>query len=167
MSIGGERFNAAIERCRRLQLEPETVFGPAILLCRESLHVDLPTGAASLMSGARTRRAAGLSRQLWNEPRGPRGLQGAARRLDEMRMSLAMRPGWRNLKHELARLFMAPHDLGSVNLPDRLLFLYVPLRPVLWIARRFRLAGNRSRARSGPGRLSGARHEQRNAGDKS
>ena len=166
-SIGGQRFIAAIERCRRLQLKPETVFGPAILLSRESFHVDLPPGAAPLLSGARTRRAADLAKRLWNEPRGPRGLQGAARRVDEMRMSLAMRPGWRNLKHELARLFMAPHDLGSVNLPDRLLFLYVPLRPVLWIARRFRLAGNRSRPRSGPGRLSGARQEQHNTGDKS
>ena len=166
-SIGGERFDAGLERCRRLELKPETVFGAAVLLSRESFHVDLPPRASSLMSGARTRRAAGVARRLWSEPRGASGLLGAARRIDDMRTRLAMRPGWRNLKHELARLCISPHDLGSVNLPDRLLFLYVPLRPVLWIVRRYRLAGNRSRPGGWPGRLSGARPERHDRGDKS
>lgn len=63
-----------------------------------------------------------------------------------MRTALTIKPTWRNVAHELARLFAAPYDLGRVNLPDRLFFLYFPLRPVLW------LASWLERRRSGAGR---------------
>lgn len=142
-SIDGARFAAAVDRCRRRKLELEPVFGPALLLCRESFHVELPAAAASLPTGARARRATRLTRRLWKEPRGARGLKGGARRIDELRTGLAMRPDWRNAAHELARLCIAPYDFDRVNLPDRLFFLYVPLRPVLWCAGWFRPVSSR------------------------
>lgn len=135
-SIDEARFDAAVQRCRRQKLELEPVFGAALLLCRESFHVELPAAAASLPTGAR--RATRLTRRLWKEPRGGGGLKGVARRMDELRTGLAMRRGWRNAAHELARLCTAPYDFGRLNLPDRLFFLYVPLRPVLWLAGWFR-----------------------------
>lgn len=141
-SIDGARFDAAMQRCRRQKLELEPVFGPALLLCRQSFHVDLPA-AASLPIGTQARRATRLTRRLWKKPLGARGLKGVARRIDELRTGLAMRPGWRNAAHELARLCIAPYDFGRVNLPDRLFFLYVPLRPVLWLAGWFRPVSSR------------------------
>ena len=133
-SIGGERFESAIEKCRRRKLGLEPVFGAALRLCRESFHVRLPPAAACVPSGAGAGRAALVSRRIWARPRAGAGLRGAARRVDELRLGLAMNPSWRSAAHELARLCAAPYDLGRVNLPDRLFFLYLPLRPALWLA---------------------------------
>ena len=137
-AIDTDRFEAALERCRRQKLALEPTFGAALQLCRESLHVELPTAAASLTLGTRAERAVCTTRRIWNRPRGGRGLQGIARRVDELRTSLAIRPCWQSVAHEVARLCVAPYDLGRVNLPDRLFFLYVPLRPALWLASRLR-----------------------------
>ena len=145
-SIDEDRFGAAIAECRRQRLALEPVFGVALRLCRESFHVELPAASASVARGAWTGRAVRSTRRLWNRPKGGKGLRGVARRLDETRVGLAMKPSWRVAAHELAKLCVAPYDLGRVNLPDRLFFLYVPLRPVLWLASRF----NRGRK---PGRL--------------
>ena len=145
-AIDSDRFEAALERCRRQKLALEPTFGAALQLCRESLHVELPTAAASLPIGARAERGARTTRRIWTRPRGGRGLQGVARRVDELRTSLAIKPCWQSVAHEVARLCVAPYDLGRVNLPDRLFFLYVPLRPALWLASRLQ------RGRRGSGR---------------
>ena len=134
-SIDGDRFEAAVERCRQENLELEPALGVALLLCRESFHVGLPAAAASPPVGGWARSASCLTRRIWDQPRGGRGLRGVARRIDELRLALAMRPSWRVAAHELSRLCIAPYDLGRVNLPDWLFFLYVPLRPVLWLAK--------------------------------
>ncbi len=143
-SVEEDGFVEAVERVRRLGLAPGPVFGTALLLCRDALHLELPAAAAPLASGAWTGRQARKTRNLWNRPGGGRGLQGAARRIDEMRTALIVNPGWRGAAHELARLFASPYDLGRINLPDLLFFLYPLLRPALWLASRL----DRIRARA-------------------
>ena len=133
-SVTNDVFSAAVERGRRLGLAPEPTFGTALRLCREALHVELPAAATSLAAVARTERQGRQTRRLWNRPGGSRGLKGTARRVDELKTALAINPSWRSAAHELARLFASPYDLGRVNLPDRLFWLYLPLRPMLWLA---------------------------------
>lgn len=133
-SVPEDGFVEAVERGRRHKLAPRPAFATALRLCRDVLHVRLPAAAAPLACGAWAERQVRKSCDLWSRPRGGRGLQGAARRLDEMRTGLTISPSWRNAAHEVARLFAAPYDLGRVNLPDRLFFLYLPLRPMLWLA---------------------------------
>ena len=135
-SIDEQRVNMAIEQCRRQKLRPEQALGAVLTLCRELFHVELPVAAASLPLGARARRAASLTRRTLNKPRGSTGPKGVAKYFDEIWAALAIKSSWRGVTHELARLCMAPYNFGLVNLPDRLFFLYVPLRPVLWLASR-------------------------------
>ena len=135
-SIDDDRFRAAIERCRREKLQLETVLGATILLCQESFHVDLPKASASVPVGARAGRAATLTRRLWNAPRREKDFQGVPRSIDVLRLALAMKPSRRLATHELSRWWLAPCDFDRVDLPDSLFFLYAPLRPVLWLAKR-------------------------------
>ena len=146
-TIDDHRLDAAIAHCRRQDLRLAPIFGPALLLARELLHVELPTAAQSVPLGGRVRRGARATRAIWSTPRGGRGYRGAARRLDQMRTLLAIKPSWRTLAHELARFTQAPYDYGRVDLPDRLFFLYLPLRPLLWLASWFGRARSRRRRR--------------------
>lgn len=129
-------FGAAVEHCRRHGMKPEPVFGTALRLSREVLRAELPAAARFAPPGVPGGRAANRTRRIWRRPRGGQGLRGAARRIDELWTSQVTNPSWRSAAHELARLCAAPYDLGRVNLPDRLFFLYLPLRPVLWLAGR-------------------------------
>lgn len=135
-SVGEDGFEAAVEHGRRLGLAPAPVFGTAMRLCREDLHVELPAAAAALAAGGRSERQARRTRSLWTRPGGSKGLQGAVRRIDELKIALAINPSWRGAAHEAARLLASPYDLGRVDLPDRLFWLYMPLRPILWLAGR-------------------------------
>ena len=152
-SLDEDLFTRAIERGRRHGLALESQFGTALLLCREVLHTGLPACAARLASGARAARAARKTRAIWGSRRDGVGIRGAARRLDEMRTALAVNPSPRGAAHELKRLFAAPYDLGRVNLPDRLFFLYFPLRPLLWLSGWL----DRKRKRAASGGLSNER----------
>lgn len=133
-SLREDDFDAAVAHGEKLGLAPKPLFGPVMRLCREDLHVELPAAAASLASGARAERRARTTRRLWVEPGGSRGLLGAIRRVDELKTVLTISPSRRGAAHELARLSASPYDLGRVNLPDRVFMLYLPLRPMLWLA---------------------------------
>ena len=154
-SMDEDRLVAAVERCRREGLRLEPAFGAALLLCSEMFHVDPP--AAFPPPGAWAGRAMRSTRRLWNRPHGGKGLEGLDRRMDELWLGQAMNPSWRSAAHELARLCVAPYDLGRVDLPDRLFFLYLPLRPILWLASRLernrKRSGQATTRRGGTGRL--------------
>ena len=138
-SMKEEDFIQAVGHAQRLGLVAEPLFAPALGLCSEVLHADLSEFAASLSaSGSRTERQKRQAWDLWWRPGGGKGLQGIARRLDEMCTGLVIRPSWHGTVHELARLFASPYDLGRVNLPDQLFFLYLPLRPLLWLMSRMK-----------------------------
>ncbi len=132
--IGEDGLMAAVENGASQGLALEPVFGTALRLCEDFLHIESPGFAAPLASGPWTQHQAGKTRMLWERRGGGRGLQGIVRRLDEMRTALAFSPSWRTAAHELARHSASPYDLGRVNLPDRLFFLYLPLRPFLWLS---------------------------------
>ena len=151
----------ALSHCRRRGLAVEPVFETALRLCRDSLQVELPAAAASLASGAWAGRRARKTWHLWNRPGGGRGLQGAARRIDQWRTALLINPCWRSNAWELARMLAPPYDLGRINLPDRLFFLYWPLRPVLlfvsWLERcATRHAGGRNKVAEPDSRQTGS-----------
>ena len=148
-SVDDDLLRAAVERCRREKLKLEAVLGPALLLCRDSFHVELPKSCDPVPLGPRTGRAARLTRRLWKEPRGEKGVRGIARTIDVLRLAVTMNPSWRLVRHEVSRWWLAPCDFDRVNLPDSLFFLYGPLRPVLWFAKRLWPA-NRTVPRSGP-----------------
>lgn len=132
-SMKEEGVIRAMEHARRLGLSTGPLFAPALGLCSDVLQIDLPEFDASLISGFRAERQKRQARQLWCLPGGGKGLQGAARRLDEMSTALVIRPYWRGAVHELARLFASPYDLGRIKLPDRLFYFYLPLRPLFWL----------------------------------
>lgn len=135
-SMKTDEFTAVMAHGRRQGLALGPAFGPALRLCGEAFRMNLPKPAAELASGAAAERAARVTRDLWNRPGGGKGLQGVARRSDEIRNCLAFNPSRRCAAHELARLFASPYDLDRVGLPDRMFFLYPPLRPLLWLSGR-------------------------------
>ena len=147
-SMRAGRCAAAAERCRQSGARPERAFGTAMLLCRELLRAEIPIAPGRAADGRPVARAADRTRRLWNTPGGCRGLRGIPRVFDESRIALGLRPCWRVLAHELARPWVTPYDLDRVDLPDRLLFLYAPLRPFLYAAGRLRRRRATRRSRS-------------------
>ena len=106
------RVATAVERCRAQGLALEAALGAAAALSRDCLHVACPALAEAVPDGAPARRAVRTTRRLWSRPGGGKGLKGAARRLDEARLAVAMKPQWRTLAHEAARTCSAPYDPG-------------------------------------------------------
>jgi Uncharacterised nucleotidyltransferase len=49
--------------------------------------------------------------------------------------AFSLRPGLRFRWRELQNQMFSPEDLGRVRLPESLLFLYLPLRPLSWVMR--------------------------------
>lgn len=117
-SMEAHRVAAAVEKCRRLGLRLEPVFGAALRLCRDAMHIELPASAASLACGARAGRSAARTRRLWGRPGGAKGLSRAAQRLYRWRMGRAMNPSWRSASRELARLCATFLHLGRANPPN-------------------------------------------------
>lgn len=143
-ALGKDGFAEVVDLSRRRGLAAEPVFGAALRLCRDSLHVKLPPAAASLASGAGAGRRAHKTRRLWNLPRGGNGLQGISGGIDRTATALLIRPSWRCAARGLTRMIVPPHDLGRLNLPDWLFFLYWPLGPLLLLASWFELRGKRA-----------------------
>ncbi len=150
-SMGEGGLKSAAEHGAGQGLVPGPVFGTALRLCREVLHMELPEFAAALASGPWTERQGRRTRILWVKRGGGRGLQGVARRLDGMRTALAVHPSRRVAAHELARFAAFPYQLGRLNLPDRLFFLHPPLLPVLWLSGRIGRVKADSGGRAGIG----------------
>ena len=139
--MGEEQLARVVVRCRDEALG--CALAPALALCAEALHVSPPSAAASLPFGARrTALVAHLARRAWSgEPPGAwrriawdAGMQSA---------KVIMKNDPRHALHELARLVIAPHHFGRVDVPDALFFLYPVLRPLIWLV----TVGQRLRAR--------------------
>ena len=121
-------------RCRRNGLQ--SILASTLRLCREAFHVRLPRGAAALPAGGR--RAAWVvrfSRRTWSDEDNTRssgGFDWAGQKV----IGLITRPDPKAVLHEVAGAFVGPHDWEKLDLPDRLFYLYFPLRPLLWLTRR-------------------------------
>ncbi len=125
------------DHARSYGLSPETVFGTALRLCDGGFNMDLQELEASWASGPWVERQKRKTWRLWLRPGGGKGLQGTSRRLDEMWTCLKANPSLRGSVHELLRLCASPYNLGKINLPDSLFFLYLPLRPIFLLMSRF------------------------------
>ena len=135
--VDGEAVEQAVARGRSQRLDG--VIAAALVLGREALGVEPPPATGALRArDPRTRFIAALSRRTWTPRSGVRSVvREAAMRLGRLFIGSGMRYALR----EASRNLMQPHDFGTVDLPDRLFWLYVPLRPVLWMLRALRRRG--------------------------
>ena len=152
-SMNGAELARAVARCRAEGLE--CALAPALRLCASALHVAVPHAAALAGSGGlRTAMVVRVARSAWNgEPSGawPR----IARDAQMQALRLAVKTDPRFTLHELARLALAPHDFGRVDLPDALFFLYPVLRPFVYLGKRLRPRWQRRTGHSRGGGRSG------------
>ena len=121
-------------RCRQDGLE--SILASTLRLCREALHVRVPPGPPPLPAGGR--RAAcivGFSRRTWGDVE-PTGSRGGFDWLGQKVVGLLAKPDPRTVGYEIASVAIGPRDWGRLDLPDRLFYLYFPLRPFLWLSRR-------------------------------
>lgn len=143
LAVDDRAAEQAVARSRASRLDG--VVAPGLLLCREALRVEPPAAFALRADDPRTRFILDVSRRNWI-PRS--GLRGLVREVT-MRVGRVFLHGGRGYRlHEARALLLQPHDFGRVDLPDHLLWLYVPLRPVLWMWRTLR----RQRSTGGVGR---------------
>ena len=127
-------FERVSARCRRHGLQ--SILASTLLLCREAFHVRLPRGAAALPAGGR--RAAWVvrfSRRTWGDEDATR-FSGGFDWAGQKAIGLITRPDPKAVLHEAASVFVGPRDWEKIDLPDRLFYLYFPLRPLLWLTRR-------------------------------
>ena len=133
-SMEPERLERVSARCRQAGLS--SILASTLLLCGAALHVRLPRGAAPLPAGGR--RAAWIARfseRTWRDEDAARfsgGFDWAGQKV----IGLIAKPDSRTVLHEIASVFVGPRDWGRLDLPDRLFYLYFPLRPLLWATRR-------------------------------
>ena len=106
---------------------------PALLLCREALHVEPPAAAVAVHDEApRTRFVVAVSRRAWTPCDGLRAiLREAVMRIGKVFIG----SGIRYIRHEMRGFLIQPYDFDRIDLPDRLFWFYFPLRPVLWMVR--------------------------------
>ena len=127
-TMDDESLAQAVARGRQRRLE--SILASMLRLCREDLHIELTASLAALRGdGARVRFAAGLSRRLWT-PR--EGLRHVMRKVAMRIGRVFLRTGVRYRLGEARGMLIRHHDFCTLDLPDPLFYLYIPLRPLLW-----------------------------------
>ena len=137
---------ARLERIARTaaQQRLEVVLSSTLRLCKTAFHVEAPTPSVGLRNGKprRAERAAGGKRaafiataaaRTWGAREKP--APGSQLPL-KLALKLSLKPDLRYVLHEMSATMIAPRDWARIDLPDRLLFLYFPLRPLLWLTRK-------------------------------
>ena len=135
-SMSAAELARAVARCRAEGLG--CALAPALGLCALALHVAVPPAAAPPGSGGlRTAMVMRVAHRAWNGD--PTGAWARIARDAQMQaLRLVAKSHARFTLHELARLVLAPHDFGRVDLPDALFFLYPVVRPFVWLGKRLR-----------------------------
>lgn len=113
----------------------DAVFASTARLCREALRVEVPGGAPPAADGGGAAFAAHVARRVWARRRPPGRLAVLADWSRKRLVGLLHKPTARHVLHELASVGIGFRDWDRLDLPDRLFFLYVPLRPLLWLTR--------------------------------
>ena len=133
-SMSPERFERVSARCRQAGLA--SILASTLLLCEAALHVRLPHGAMPFPTGGR--RAAWIARfseRTWRDDDGARlsgGFDWARAEGDQADRQAPFEDHPARDRERVRR----PARLGRLDLPDRLFYLYFPLRPLLWATRR-------------------------------
>ena len=132
-----EAVEQAVARGRSGRIE--NFLAATLRLCREDLQVEAPKSAAvRCRRGPRVRLIVAVSRRAWT-PR--EGLRQFVREAAMRASRVFIGSGWRYSLHEARGMLIGRHDFARVDLPDRLFWFYVLLRPVLLVLRRFRRQG--------------------------
>ena len=133
-SIGPERLKRVSARCRQAGLS--SILASTLLLCGAALHVRLPRGAAPLPAGGwRAAWIARFSERAWCDEDATR-FSGGLDWIGQRVFWLIAKPDSRTILHEIASVFVGPRDWWRLDLPDRLFYLYFPLRPLLRATRK-------------------------------
>ena len=127
--------DGAVERAvaRSLARGLAGAVAPALLLCRKTLHVATPPITGTFRDDRRRIWfIVGLSQRTWT-PRD--GLRHIIRKATIRAGRFLIGRGIRFSLYEIRGLLIRPDDFGRIDLPDYFFWLYVPLRPVLWMLR--------------------------------
>lgn len=122
----------------------DIVLSSTLRLCEAAFHVEAPTPSVGLRNGKPrgAERAAGEKRaafiaaaaaRTWGAREKP--APGSQLPL-KLALKLGLKPDLRYVLHEMSATMIAPRDWARIDLPDRLFFLYFPLRPLLWLTRK-------------------------------
>lgn len=119
---------------RAQQLGLDRVLAQTLHLCRDLLAIPLPPALVALMDTEPTARslAAHARRVMLRDDRRDRDLGDKLRRWHYM-LRLKTTPAYR--WRETAGYLSHCEDWRTLPLPDRLFWLYYPLRPLLWLRR--------------------------------
>ena len=123
---------------RRLDI----VLSSTLRLCKAAFHVEAPStgrgeekprGTERPAGGKRAAFIAAAAARTWGSPEKP--APGSQLPL-KLALKLALKLDLRYVLHEMLATLIAPRDWARIDLPDRLFFLYFPLRPLLWLTRK-------------------------------
>ena len=147
------RLERVAARCREQRLE--IVLSSTLRLCKAAFRVEAPApsvgcrgnapGIALPTGGKRAAFIATAAARTWHHQEKPapgeraRGTIKRSRRRGsqlplKLALKLVLKPDLRYVLHEMSAAMIAPRDWARIDLPDKLFFLYFPLRPLLWLA---------------------------------
>ena len=116
-------------RCREQRLE--IVLSSTLRLCKAAFRVEVPAPSVRLCGEKRAAFIATAAARTWHHQEKP--APGSQLPL-KLALKLALKPALRYVLHEMSAAMIAPRDWARIDLPDKLFFLYFPLRPLLWLA---------------------------------
>lgn len=160
------RLERIAARSRETRLD--VVLSCTLRLCNATFHVELPASLAGMCEEHATgmTRPAGSKRaafiaaaasRTWCHRNSP----ALWRQLPlKLALKLLLKPDWRYVRHEMSAVLIAPRNWGRIDLPDKLFFLYFPLRPLLWLTQQLEGWG-RAHRRGSSSAPSAGEHEER------
>lgn len=124
---------AHLERVARAaaQQRLDVVLSSTLRLCKAAFHVE--ASSTGLRGEKRAAFIAAAAARTWGAREKP--APGSQLPL-KLALKLALKPDLRYVLHEMSAIMIAPRDWARIDLPDRLFFLYFPLRPLLWLTRK-------------------------------
>ena len=134
------RLELVAARCREQRLE--IVLSSTLRLCKAAFRVEAPSAGQGERKPRGAERPAGEKRaafiataaaRTWHHQEKP--APGSQLPL-KLALKAALKPDLRYVLHEMFAAMIAPRDWARIDLPDKLFFLYFPLRPLLWLTRK-------------------------------
>ena len=124
---------AHLERVARAaaQQRLDVVLSSTLRLCKAAFHVE--ASSTGLRGEKRAAFIAAAAARTWGARKKPAPESQLPLKLA---LKLALKPDLRYVLHEMSATMIAPRDWARIDLPDRLFFLYFPLRPLLWLMRK-------------------------------
>ena len=160
------RLERIAARSRETRLD--VVLACTLRLCNAAFHVALPAPLAGMREehaagipapagGKRAAFIAAAASRTWCHRNSP----ALWRQLPlKLALKLLLKPDLRYVRHEMAAILIEPRDWARLDLPDKLFFLYFPLRPLLWLTQQLE-GWRRAHRRGSSSAPSGGEREER------